>query len=149
MIYCYVLAPVRSAVLASRFPGVFLPEREPSCDINDPIEVLNLSPDADFDIQCTFLGLNDAEEYTFHWRSVKDSNPIHAILAFKSDGSLVLGLSLNCPDESEPESVVAPWLERLQKFARNPPRVFGTNFPIPPTTWGHELSPPKRSDFAA
>ena len=149
MIDCYVLAPVRSAVLASRFPDEFLPDREPSFDTNDPIEVLSLSPDADFDIQCTVLGLNDAEEYTFYWRSIQETNPLHAILAFNSDGSLGLGLSLLCPDGSDPESVVAPWLKRLQAFAQNPPRIFGTNFPDPPTSWGHELSPPNRSGFPA
>lgn len=41
---------VRSAVLWRRVTGEFLSHRQPLFDIYDSIEVLNLAPNADFDI---------------------------------------------------------------------------------------------------
>ena len=151
MIDCYVLSPVRSAVLASRFPDSFLPTRELSCDPLDPSEVLGLPPESSFDELCTYLALNSSVEYTFYWRSTTTVDPLHAILTFNSDGSLVFGLSVACPEQvtdASIESSARPWIDRLRKFASDPPAILGSGIPLPPAIWGGEIAPPIRSAFA-
>ncbi len=155
MIDCYVLSPVRSAVLASRFPDAFLATREPSFAPFDPTEVLGLPVESTFDEICTYLALNDFSEYSFVWRSTTASDPLQATLAFNSDGSLVFGLSLISPKLISPkilsdasiEKCVMPWVARLREFASNPPTTFGSDFPTPSTIWGEGIAPPNRSGF--
>lgn len=147
---CYVLAPFRSAVLASRFADAFLPEREPSFDPNDPSEVLGVSRDLSLDELITGLSLDQNAEYRFYWRSNRLTEPQHAILAFNSDGSLVLGLSINLPEalsETELGTAIGTWIERLRDYIRSCKTPYGAS-PLPlRATWGVELPPPLLADF--
>lgn len=146
MIDCYVLSPVRSALVATRFLDSFLPDRERSFAASDPTEVLGLSSDAAFDKIYAYLVGNPQTEYTFYWRSTSSDDPRHAILAFNADGTLVLGLSVASPEpetDDSIESVAESWCGRLSVA------VATADSPMPPTLWGGELSPPTRSDFAS
>ena len=154
MINCYVLSPVRSATMAARFPNQFLPEGEPSFCIAEAVNALDVSPDAgsdlpDFEMVCAMFGYQETKPFTFQWQSKQERNPFRAMLVFNDDRSLVFGLSLLCPDNPDADSVVGQWLTRLKEFAQSPPRIFGFDFPVPPTLWGHDLTPPKQSDFDA
>jgi len=145
MIDCYVLSPVRSAHLATRFLDSFLPDREPSFDADDPSEVLGLPSGASLDVCCTFLVDNPTTEYTLYWRSSATDDPRHAIVAFNSDGSLVLGLSVGDPEpttDGSMQSLAQAWCNRLAEFAAT------AESPAPLTHCGGELAPPCRLDFA-
>ena len=142
---CYVLAPFRSALLASRFPDAFVPDREPSIKSADPHEVLGISPDLSFDELITGLSLDEIAEYTFDWRSTRPTEPQHAMLAFNQDGSLVLGLSIDVPDdlcESDMTTIMEIWIERLRDFVRDCRTPFGDSPQPIKSVWGSELPPP-------
>ncbi len=146
MIDCYVLSPVRSALIAMRFLDSFLAEREPSFAASDPTEALGLSSDTALDGIFAHLAGNPQTEYTFYWRSTSSDDPRHAVLAFNADGTLILGLSVGCPEPTTDEStqlVAESWCCRLSTFVTN------DGSQTPPTLWGGELAPPCRSDFAS
>ena len=145
MIDCYALSPVRSPLTATRFLDSFLPDRKPSFAASDPSDVLGLSPDVSLDNIFAYLAGNPPTEYTFYWRSTSSGDPRHAILAFNDDGSLVIGVSVLCPQPSAGDSVevvAQSWCDRLSAS------VADADSELPPTLWGGELSPPSRSDFA-
>ena len=145
MIDCYVLSPVRSSQIATRFLDLFLPDREPSFATSDPSEVLNLPSDTSLDTIFAYLANNPQTEYTFYWRSMSSSDPRNAMLVFNADGSLIVGVSVLCPDPSTHDSVelvARSWCGRLSASVAN------ATSDSPPTLWGGELSPPTRADFA-
>jgi hypothetical protein len=146
MIDCYVLSPVRSAPVVTRFLDSFLPDRVPSFAASDPSDVLGLSPNITLEGICTHLAAKPEAEYTFYWRSTSTGDPLHAIVAFNADGTLVLGLSIACPQPTTGKStqrLAETWCGRLSSSAAT------ADSQMPLTLWGAELAPPTQSDFAS
>lgn len=90
---CYVLAPERTASVATRFLDRFLPCREESWDPDDPADSLGISPGHRFSELLEFLESQPTAEYTMYLRNTQSQQPGHAMLVWCSDGSLILGLS--------------------------------------------------------
>jgi hypothetical protein len=111
---CYVLPPRRSADLAERFLAHFLPDREPMFAPEDPAEVLGLNGGSTVPEVLRFLEANPGLSYTMYWQNKKNASPFYAIVAFGSDGSLVLGLSPSFDDDRQGAIAV---LADMKEFA--------------------------------
>jgi len=94
LIDCYVLAPERSAAVATGFLERFLPQREPRWQPEDVARALGTAPGETEQQVMTRLQDHAGAAYRLYWRNPTGASPYYAIVAFNSDGSLVLGLSL-------------------------------------------------------
>ena len=90
---CYSMSPERNASTASRFLDRFVPNREAIWDPSDPTDVLGIRAGHGFTELLQFLELQRQAEYTMYFRNKESHQPGYAILAWCSDGSLILGLS--------------------------------------------------------
>lgn len=108
----YVMAPRRAADLAFDFLDRFLPEHKAEWDPTDPADVLGVSRHATVAEILTYLESHPTSHYTLYWSNLRSAGPSFAILAFNSDGSLVLGLSCK-----EAENLARRFLADLEEFA--------------------------------
>ena len=114
LIDCYVLAPARSAALARQFLDKFLPNRVPSFDAMDPVDVLGLADDSSLSDILESLAAQPTTAYSMYWRNAEEEPPYAGLLAFTGDGALILGLS---PCEDDRVSEAASWIELMKQFA--------------------------------
>jgi len=106
------MAPERSASLALRFLDQFIPNREETWDPADPADVLGLPRGSSLEEIVRFLERHVDRDYSMYFRNSADGSPYFAIMAYRRDGSLILGLST-----VEGERMAEAELRRLEQFS--------------------------------
>ncbi len=109
---CYVMASERSAGLALRFLDQFIPNREATWGPADPVDVLGVPSGSSLEEILRFLERHVDRDYSMYLRNNADGSPYFAILAYRRDGSLILGLSTD-----EGEQMAQAELRRLEQFS--------------------------------
>lgn len=109
---CYVLAPNRSATFALNFLNAFVPLREPAFDAMDPVAVLGVSPNDSLGDVLEFLEHHINRDYSMYFWNTEAKSPYYAILAYREDGCLILGLSGDAEQENAQHL-----LGRLESFS--------------------------------
>lgn len=124
----WVLAPQRSAILASRFLDHFLPQREATFAPEDPGEVLGLATDAAYDDVVVHLESAPSRGYCMIFNNMGDGDLLNAGILFNEDGSLFLTLSVDAkggPEQAE------HYLEIVADFAESELAYWGFEEPPP------------------
>ncbi len=110
---CYVLAPERSAALATKFLDNFVPLRQPSFAPEEPSEVLGCAASSDIEDVLIHLEAKRKQAYSLYFRNLEDCDPLHAAVVFNEDGSLVLMLSISATADGAMANV---YVQKLQAF---------------------------------
>ena len=126
LVDCYVLAPERSAAVASLFLERFLPKRVPLFDSLDPSEVLGLPADSSLSDVLEHLEAQADTQYSMYWRNALEEPPYYGLLAFTADGALILGLS-PCADDRMSEA--ERWIEAMKESTVSDTAYWGVEEP--------------------